>query len=85
MPRIEIHCKGRLDASWSDWFQGLAIERVAPDTTSLTGEVLDNAAIYGVLSTLSSLGLTLISCHVVHERGAEPQSAGAPLGRTKEE
>lgn len=28
MPRIAIHCKGGLDASWSDWFQGLTIERV---------------------------------------------------------
>jgi hypothetical protein len=69
MPRIEIYCRGRLDASWSDWFQGLTIESVPPDTTSLSGEVPDNAAIYGLLSTMSSLGLTLISCNVAPERG----------------
>jgi hypothetical protein len=85
MPRLEIHCKGGLDASWSDWFGGLTIERVGANTTFLTGEVMDNAAIYGVLSTMSSLGLTLISCHVVSEWGDEPRSPLAPPGRTKEE
>lgn len=81
MPWIAIHCKGGLDASWSDWFQGLTIERVASDQTSLTGEVMDNAAIYGILSTMSSLGLTLISCHVVPERGDEPPSPATHQGQ----
>lgn len=77
MPKLEIYCRGRLDASWSDWFQGLTIEPVAPDRTSLSGEVPDNAAIYGVLSTMSSLGLTLISCYVEPEHGDELPSPTA--------
>ena len=84
MPWIEIYCKERLDASWSDWFGGLTIERVAPDTTSLTGEVIDNAAVYGVLSTLSSLGLTLISCNVSPERGIRNNVAEGIVERQRE-
>jgi hypothetical protein len=67
MPYITIHCKGKLDASWSDWFQGLSIEPAGPDETILSGQVADNAAIYGILSALSSLCLTLISCNVQSE------------------
>lgn len=77
MPQIEISCKGRLDASWSDWFQGLTIERVAAGRTSLSGEVPDNAAVYGIFSMMSSLGLTLISCHVEPVRGDELPSPAA--------
>jgi ABC-2 type transport system ATP-binding protein len=64
MPYIEIHFKGSLDASWSDWFQGLLIQPISADETSLSGEVADNSAIYGVLSRMSSLGLTLISLNL---------------------
>ncbi len=78
MPKIEIYCRGRLDARWSDWFQGLTIEPVAPDRTSLSGEVPDNAAVYGVLSTMSSLGLTLISCYVKPDHGADVNPPSSP-------
>lgn len=67
MPHIEIHFKGKLDSSWSDWFQGLTIQPVSAEETSLSGDVADNSAVYGILSTMSSLGLTLISCTVLPE------------------
>ncbi|MEI7769131.1 MAG: hypothetical protein WCI67_04030 [Chloroflexales bacterium] len=67
MPSIMIHFKGKIDASWSEWFQGLSIQPISSDETSMSGEVADNAAIYGILSTMSSLGLTLISCTIVPE------------------
>jgi hypothetical protein len=69
MPFIEIHFKGSLDASWSDWFQGLQIQSISADETCLSGEVADNSAIYGVLSRMSSLGLALISVKLIDEKG----------------
>jgi hypothetical protein len=68
MPHIEIHFKDSIDASWSDWFQGLQIQPVSADETCLSGEVVDNSAVYGVLSRMSSLGLTLISVNLIDEK-----------------
>jgi hypothetical protein len=64
MPLIEIHVKGRIDPSLSDWFQGLTVHSVSSDELCLTSEAIDNSAIYGILSSLGSLGLTLISVSV---------------------
>ena len=64
MSFIEVHVKGRIDPHMSDWFQGCEIEAVSPDESCLTGEAVDNSAIYGLLSTLSSLGIALISVSV---------------------
>jgi len=61
MPDIEIHVQGSLDAEWSDWFGGLTIQQIFPEETVLRGSVLDKSAIYGVLSRLSGLGLSLLS------------------------
>ncbi len=59
-----IRVRGRLDPSWSDRMGGLAVEvdaaRARPVTT-LTGEVVDQSALHGVLSTLFELHLPLLS------------------------
>ena len=57
--------QGRLDASWSDWFDGMTLtfEKRGDDSpvTTLTGAVMDQAALHGLLSKISDLNLTLIS------------------------
>ena len=60
MQSIEIRVKGRLDEHWSDWFDGLTIAHTG-DETVLTGSVVDQTALYGVLSKLRNLGLPLVS------------------------
>ena len=60
--RIEI--EGRLNEDWSDWFGGLAIsteEREGTPTTTLTGTVVDQAALHGILNRIWNLSLKVIS------------------------
>ena len=60
-----IRVKGHLDSSWSDCLSGLAIspsgQEDEPVVTTLHGQVLDQAALAGVLNALYSLHLPLLS------------------------
>ena len=56
-----IRIGGHLDPAWSDWFDGLAITQEADDTTTLAGPLIDQAALYGLLSRLRDLGATLLA------------------------
>ena len=56
MKKIEIHIKGQIDEKWSEWFDGLTISHSDPDETILTGHVLDQAAIYGIIAPPARLG-----------------------------
>ena len=57
----EIRLRGRLDARWAAWFEGLSLTPAADGTTLLTGPVADQAALHGHLARLRDLGLTLVS------------------------
>jgi len=61
MERIEIRVKGQLDSNWSDWFDGLSITHTESGETVLNGCIRDQAALRGLISNLSDLGLNLIS------------------------
>jgi hypothetical protein len=61
MRTVEIRVKGRIDEHWSTWFAGLRITHTDQDETILSGKVVDQAALYGVLSMLRDLGLPLLS------------------------
>ena len=52
---------GCLDASWSDWLEGLMITPAADDETLLCGLVTDQASLYGLLKKVRDMGLGLIS------------------------
>ena len=60
-PVYEIRVKGHLDSRWSEWFEGLAVTRTASGETILSGPVVDQAALHGVLAKIRDLNLTLIS------------------------
>ncbi len=57
----EICIEGILPEHWSGWFEGLAIEANASGETKLSGPLADQAALYGVLSKIQALNLSLIS------------------------
>ena len=59
--RYEIRLKGRLDARWATWFDGLSFSHESDSTTVLSGLVTDQAALHGLLSKVRDLGLPLIS------------------------
>jgi hypothetical protein len=57
----QIRIEGNLDRRWSDWFGGLTIEPQAGGETLLTGTVIDQAALHGLLAKIADLGLPLLS------------------------
>ena len=61
MTVYRIRLKEKLDQRWSAWLGGLRVNHEANGETVLTGEVVDQAALYGLLSKVRDLHLTLIS------------------------
>ena len=59
--RYEIQVRGRLDARWSHQLGGLDVVPRPNGDSLLVGRVVDQAALYGLLSRLRDLGLVLIS------------------------
>ena len=57
----QIRIKGQLGRQWMDWFEGLAISLEEDGDTLLTGPVVDQAALHGLLKKVRDLGVTLIS------------------------
>jgi len=55
-----ITIKGHLDREWSDWFDGLTITLVDNGETILTGPLVDQTALHGVLIKIRDLGLPLL-------------------------
>jgi len=61
---VKISVKGQLDESWSEWFEDLTIEYHEGKGTILSGNVIDQAALYSLITRLSRLGLILKSVEV---------------------
>ena len=59
-PTYEIRITGRLDPRWEEWFDGLTIT-VDNGDTLITGRVVDQAALHGLLRRVRDLGMPLIS------------------------
>jgi hypothetical protein len=57
----KIRIKGHLGAEWSDWFEGLTVTLEEDGTTLLTGLVVDQAALHGLLKKVRDLGMPLLS------------------------
>jgi hypothetical protein len=60
-----IRIRGHLDAVWSAWFDGLTITLEEDGTTMLAGTLVDQAALYGLLSRLRDLGATLLAVELL--------------------
>jgi len=58
--RLEIKVKGNLDASWTEWFEGMEIINEG-EFTILSGEKRDDAFVHGILNKIRDLNLELIS------------------------
>jgi len=57
----EIRIKGHLENRWANWFEGLTITALNNGETLLTGPVVDQAALHGVLRKVRDLGMPLLS------------------------
>jgi hypothetical protein len=72
MAVYEIRVKGHLDGRWSEWFDGLVISNLKNGETVLSGEIVDQAALHGVLTKVRDLNLPLISISSVISDEKEP-------------
>lgn len=57
----QIRLKGQLDARWAEWFGGMTITLEEDGDTRLTGLVVDQAALHGLLRKVRDLGMPLVS------------------------
>ena len=69
----QIRIKGHLDSQWTDWFEGMTITLEENGNTLLTGKVIDQAALHGLLKKVRDLGMPLVSVSPV-----EPGPADGP-------
>jgi hypothetical protein len=72
--RYEIRLTGHLDERWAAWFDGLTVNHERDGTTVISGQVVDQAALHGLLQRVRDLGLPLISVNRV-----EPDRSDHPF------
>jgi hypothetical protein len=69
----QIRIKGHLDRKWADWFSDLSIISLENGETLLTGPVLDQAALHGLIKKVRDVSLPLVAVIQV-----EPKPADVP-------
>lgn len=67
MQIVTIKLKGKVDESWSEWFEGFELAYNEPDETILTGVVSDQAAFYGLIGKLRNLGIQLVAVNSIEK------------------
>ena len=67
----QIRIKGHLGSQWTDWFEGLTITLEEDGNTLLTGPVVDQAALHGLLKKVRDLGMPLVSVNPVEPDQAD--------------
>jgi hypothetical protein len=70
----QIAVEGHLSSRWRDSFGGLTISLKDDGATLLTGPVVDQSALYGLLKKMRDLGLSLVSVNRVGTRSIEASS-----------
>lgn len=67
----QIVVKGHLDRRYAGWLEGYSLELGPDGQTILSGEVPDQAALYGLLLRMRDLGITLISVKEINQENLE--------------
>jgi hypothetical protein len=70
----QIRLESHLGPDWTDWFQGLVITLEENGDTLLTGPIVDQAALHGLLKKVRDLGMPLVSIHRI-KNGTEQRHA----------
>ena len=77
----QIRITGQLGSRWADWFEGLTITLDGGDTL-ITGPVVDQAALHGLLKRVRDLGMPLVSVSPVEP--GPPTTLGTGLARVSD-
>ena len=65
-PRVfQIRIQGHLSQQWQDWFEGLTITLEEDGNTFLSGHVVDQSALHGILKKIRNLGMPLLSVNSI--------------------
>ncbi len=67
----EIHVTGYLDSSWSEWLDGLEVKLLENGETVISGSIVDQSALMGVLNKLARMSLSIISLNEVNTKNKE--------------
>ena len=59
--RYEIRLRGHLETRWAAWFDGMTLSHEGDGSTVLSGRVIDQAALHGLLQKVRDIGLPLVS------------------------
>ena len=73
----EFRVEGHLAPSWSEWFDGLTIANLDNGEALLTGPVVDQAALHGLLAKVRDLNLSLISVNRIQPGSTLTDVSGA--------
>ena len=71
----EIRIVGHLGQQWTVWFEGLTVTQADNGVTLLTGPVVDQAALHGLLKKVRDLGITLLSVNRIAPGQADASEA----------
>lgn len=71
----QIRIKGHLGQQWADWFEDLSISLQDNGETLLTGPVVDQAALHGLLKKVRDLGIPLLSVECIEQGEADVSDA----------
>ncbi len=81
VPKIlQIKIKGHLGQQWAPWFDGLKITLEEDGNTLLTGTVIDQPALHGILKKIRDLGIPLLSVNSVDPDQANNADTDLPKG-----
>ena len=72
----QVRIKGHLGREWTDWFGGLSITLEDNGETLLTGALVDQAALHGLLRQVRDLGMPLLSVNRVQPGQADGVESG---------
>lgn len=63
---FQIRVKGQLRSDWADWLEGMEMIYLENGEMVLSGSLMDQAALMGVLAKLHRLNLTILSVHGIN-------------------
>ena len=79
----KIRIQGHLEPRWASWFEDLSITRLDSGETLLTGPVVDQAALHGLLKKVRDLGLPLLSVIQLDSTAQNEQDANTGTNHSR--